>query len=157
MPRFDRRVVQLSLPSEFGYEKVAMYSAGVLAEAMGFTADRVNDLQTAVSEACLNAIEHGHCKHAGVRLVVNMRGSGGELHVNVVDRGSGTIPRAKQPCMRNKIQGVESSRGWGLFLIESLVDQIRVTNRRGGGKTLRMVLRLQDAREEGAEDEETAL
>src|SRR5579872_6770276 len=87
--RLERRVVQLSLPSEFGYEKVAMLSAGVVAESMGFTPSRIQDLQTAVSEACLNAIEHGHRNRAGVRLVVTVRAGDDELQVNVIDRGIG--------------------------------------------------------------------
>src|ERR1035437_1774422 len=95
----ERHVVQLSLPSEFGFEKVAMFSARVMAEQMGFGPARVQDLQTAVSEACLNAIEHGHSRHAGIRLVVTLRSAAEELHVNVVDRGSGSIPRAKRPCI----------------------------------------------------------
>ena len=142
MRRLERRVVQLSLPSEFGYEKVAMFSAGMIAQEMGFPMARVEDLRTAVSEACLNAIEHGHRRRAGVRLVVTLRAGADELHVNVVDRGDGVIPHPKRPCMADKIEGRESARGWGLFLIASLVDQVRVTARRGGGKTLRIVLRL---------------
>jgi serine/threonine-protein kinase RsbW len=153
MARLERRVVQLSLPSEFGYEKVAMFSAGLIAESMGFPSTRVQDLQTAVSEACLNAIEHGHNNRAGVKLVVTMRTGGNELHVNVVDRGGGTIPRSKRPCMANKIDGSESSRGWGVFLIQSLVDQVRVTQRRGGGKTVRMLLRLDGVGEDAPEGE----
>ncbi|HET6385729.1 MAG TPA: ATP-binding protein [Armatimonadota bacterium] len=146
MPRFEPRVVQLSLPSEFGYEKVAMLSAGAIAENMGFSPARVQDLQTAVSEACLNAIEHAHRLRAGVKLVVTLRAGVEELQVNVVDRGGGSIPRGRRPHILEKVEGHEDSRGWGMFLIESLVDQVRVTTRRGGGKTLRLVLRLDGPR-----------
>ena len=62
-----RHTVELKIPSELGYEKVAMAAAGSVAKKMGFTADRVDDLKTAVSEACINAIEHGHLKDVGTK------------------------------------------------------------------------------------------
>lgn len=43
-----------------GVEKVAMSTAASVAGIMGFSADRVEDLKTAVAEACINAIEHGN-------------------------------------------------------------------------------------------------
>ncbi|MCA1595275.1 MAG: ATP-binding protein [Chloroflexi bacterium] len=152
MRREEPHVVQLSLPSEFGYEKLAMASAGLIAEQMGFPPARVQDLQTAVSEACLNAIEHAHRQRSGVKLLVTLRAGIGELQVNVIDRGGGTIPRARQPHIADKVEGRENSRGWGMFLIESLVDQVKVSTRRGGGKTLRMVLRVDGRKKSGAEE-----
>ena len=152
MRRIEPQVVQMSLPSEFGYEKLAMTTAGLVAERMGFTPSRVQDLQTAVSEACLNAIEHAHRQRSGVKLVVTIKIGAGELHVNVVDRGGGAIPRAQQPRMEEKVEGRENSRGWGMFLIEGLVDQVKVITRRGGGKTLRLILRLEGRRKSGTEE-----
>ena len=37
-----------------------MEKAAEVAREMGFSEDRIEDLKTAVSEACTNAIEHGH-------------------------------------------------------------------------------------------------
>ena len=50
------RVVELHLPSRLGYEKVAMDAAASLARRMGFSADRVDALRTALAEAITNAI-----------------------------------------------------------------------------------------------------
>ena len=46
--------------SRMGYEKVAMSTARPVAKLMGFPEDRIEDLKTAVAEACINAIEHGN-------------------------------------------------------------------------------------------------
>ena len=54
------RTVELKIPSEPGFEKVAMRLAAEVAERMGFSPERIDDLRTAVSEACLNAIRHGN-------------------------------------------------------------------------------------------------
>ena len=50
--------VEVRLPSELGFEKVAMCTAAGMAQMMGFSPDRIEDLKTAVAEACINAIEH---------------------------------------------------------------------------------------------------
>ena len=52
--------VEVRLPSQMGYEKVAMSTAASVAKLMGFPEDRIEDLKTAVAEACINAIEHGN-------------------------------------------------------------------------------------------------
>jgi len=35
---------------------------------MGFSDDRIEDLMTAVDEACINAIEHGNKENANVKV-----------------------------------------------------------------------------------------
>ena len=52
--------VEVRLPSRLGYEKVAMSTAASVAKLMGFREDRIEDLKTAIAEACINAIEHGN-------------------------------------------------------------------------------------------------
>ena len=52
--------VHVQLPSELGFEKVAMNTAASMAELMGFSKERIDDLKTAVAEACINAMEHGN-------------------------------------------------------------------------------------------------
>jgi len=54
--------IELHIPSVLGFERVAMETAASVAKKIGFTEDRIEDLKTAVSEACLNAIEHGNKK-----------------------------------------------------------------------------------------------
>jgi serine/threonine-protein kinase RsbW len=52
--------VEVKLPSRLGFEKVAMGTAASVAKLMGFPDDRIEDLKTALAEACINAIEHGN-------------------------------------------------------------------------------------------------
>ena len=58
--RAQRNVVQLCIPSVLGWERVAVDLAASVARQMGFPSERVEDIKTAVSEATLNAIEHGN-------------------------------------------------------------------------------------------------
>src|SRR6476661_8303915 len=51
-----KRLVELRIPSIFGYEKVAMVTVMAVAARLGMSGERAEDLRTAVAEACINAI-----------------------------------------------------------------------------------------------------
>ncbi len=86
----DRAVTtELRLPSRLGFEKVAMGTAASVAELMGFSEDRIEDLKTAVAEACINAIEHGNRLDASQTVLVILSIAENTLEVKVVDRGAG--------------------------------------------------------------------
>jgi anti-sigma regulatory factor (Ser/Thr protein kinase) len=49
------------------------------------------------------------------------------LVVRVADHGGGpALPRPELPDLDAKLAGEQSPRGWGLFLIERMVDELRV-------------------------------
>ena len=64
--------IEMMFPSELGYEKIARDAIGTLARNMGFDAERVEDLRTALSEACINAIEHGNQRQAHLRIHITL-------------------------------------------------------------------------------------
>ena len=54
-----------------------------------------------------------------------------EISVQIVDNGGGRpIQEPKAPDLLAKLEGQETPRGWGLFLIRNLVDDLRVTSYR---------------------------
>jgi len=81
--------VEVRLPSRLGYEKVAMSTAASVAKLMGFREDRVEDLKTAVAEACINAIEHGNRLNEGLSVGVVLSVDADSLEVKVIDDGKG--------------------------------------------------------------------
>ena len=47
--------------------------------------------------------------------------------VTITDRGHGQpIPDAETPDLDAKLAGLQSPRGWGLFLIQNMVDEVHV-------------------------------
>jgi serine/threonine-protein kinase RsbW len=139
----------LRMPSKLGFEKVAMSAVGSFAELMGFTAERIEDLKSAVAEACINAMEHGNrfAEEADVELQLFMDEE--QLEVHIHDRGAG--PRARQtvaPDMAKKMAGEETARGMGLFLIQHLVDEAGWVENDGDGGYMRLVLRLNETDKE---------
>ena len=61
-------------------------------------------------------------------VAIQVRADADELIVSITDHGGGQpIPEADAPDLEAKLAGLQSPRGWGLFLIRSMVDDMRVT------------------------------
>jgi serine/threonine-protein kinase RsbW len=134
--------VQVRLPSELGYEKVAMSTAASMASLMGFSADRIEDLKTAVAEACINAIEHGNQLNDSLTVGVVLSSAEDQLEVKVIDDGSGVHDLPTVPDIDRKVLGEEDPRGMGMFLIQSLVDEAEWHQGPPGKSFVRLVIRL---------------
>lgn len=134
--------VEVRLPSRLGFEKVAMSTAASMAMMMGFSEDRVEDLKTAVAEACINAIEHGNQmdERSPVGVVLSMHS--GELEVKVLDEGNGAGDVPGTPNMERKMGGEEEARGMGMFLIQALVDEVEWVRNIQGQSFVRLVIRM---------------
>ena len=134
--------VRLSIPSQLGFEKIAMDVAGSVAHSLGFPADKVNDLCTAVSEACLNAMQHGNqfSSQRFVKVIFRMRA--GQLQVDIQDSGHGLQKEPPVPNLERKLAGQEACRGWGIFLIEKLVDRVEFRRLKNKGHVTRLILNI---------------
>jgi serine/threonine-protein kinase RsbW len=104
----DDKNIELHIPSVPGFEKVAMETAASVAEKMGFSVDRVKDLKTAVSEACLNAIEHGNKMDTSTKVGITLTIEKSKLQVAVKDEGKG-IGHIKAPDIDEKIEGKDET------------------------------------------------
>jgi len=140
------RTIELKLPSEQGYEKMAMHVAAELAEMMGFTEGRVEDLRTAVSEACINAMEHGNTFDGDTKVFVVMTAHDDRLAIDVLDEGHSGPPPTEvlAPDLEAQFEGRLPPGGMGLFVIKALVDEADfVEPDVGVGNKFRMVIHLQ--------------
>ncbi|MBN8637170.1 MAG: ATP-binding protein [Anaerolineae bacterium] len=141
------KTIELKIPCESGYEKIAMRCAGDLAQRMGFTPERILDLETAVSEACINAFEHGNHYDGETRIYVSMTAHPDRLAIDVADEGRDGTPTAADfelPDIGAQIDGALPAGGLGLFVIKSLVDEAEfVPPDLGTGNQFRMVIHLQ--------------
>ncbi len=135
--------VEVRLPSEMGFEKVAMSTAAGVAQMMGFSPDRIEDLKTAVAEACINAIEHGNQQNTALHVGVELSTSDTELEVKVSDEGGGpSIVASTASDIDRKMLGEEDPRGMGMFLIQALVDEAEWHKGPPGKSYVRLVIRL---------------
>jgi len=135
--------VEVRLPSKMGFEKVAMSTASAVAKLMGFPDDRVEDLKTAVAEACINAIEHGNRLNEKLKVDVVLSAGVDSLEVKVIDDGKGMSKQPAKPDIDRKMHGEEDPRGMGMFLIQALVDEAEwVAGANGKSSYVRLVIRL---------------
>ena len=90
----------------------------------------------------MNAMEHGNAYKRDRPVTIRVLYAPDALRVQVTDRGSAAeLSAGEAPDIEKKLAGEQSPRGWGLFLIENLVDEARVTAL-GDTRTLELVLRL---------------
>ena len=135
--------IELSFPSKLGYEKVAREAVGTLARLMGFDMSRVEDLRTALSEACINAIEHGNQRQAHLRIHISCTVSRNRLVIVVRDEGLRFHPSAQPQAatIEQKLAGLAATRGMGLMLIHQLVDESGfLPSRPGQGNRFRLAM-----------------
>ena len=77
-----------------------------------------------------------------------MSASEAEISVKITDEGSGPPTfDAETPDLEAKLEGVQTPRGWGLFLIKNMVDGMNVTGDEHH-HTVELILHL-DGRAEG--------
>jgi serine/threonine-protein kinase RsbW len=140
-PTASHPSMELSFPSELGFEKVAREAVAAFARRLGCDRERVEDLKTALGEACINAIEHGNSRTPGLRVDVSCTGDGDRLTIEVRDRGlqryEGAGPAA---AIDLKLKGLAPRRGMGLMMIEQLVDEAGFADSSDGGNRFRLVL-----------------
>jgi serine/threonine-protein kinase RsbW len=129
-PGAPRRLGAFSLPSEPGNERLALARVAECVADLGLPAPRLEKLKTAVAEATMNAIEHGNHNRADIPVEVEVTQSGDEITVAISDQGgdaSAGLPASEEPDLVKKLDGDQSPRGWGLFLIRNMVDAMDVT------------------------------
>ncbi len=141
-------ILEFSLPSAEGNEREAMRLVGDVAAAAGLEAARLERLKTAVAEATMNAMEHGNGFDADLQVDIAVARSDSALLVRITDHGGGReIPPAETPDLEAKLEGTQSPRGWGLYLISNMVDEVR-TESDEHRHTLELVMRLKGEGEE---------
>jgi len=138
--------MELSFPSELGFEKVARDAVAAFARRLGYDRERVEDLKTALGEACINAIEHGNGHAPGLRVDVSCTCGDGRLTVYVHDRGLKRYQASGATAsIDKKLVGLAPLRGMGLMMISQLVDEAGFTDSNDGGNHFRLVLYFPNA------------
>jgi serine phosphatase RsbU (regulator of sigma subunit)/anti-sigma regulatory factor (Ser/Thr protein kinase) len=135
-------LARFEVPSEPGNERMAMERVRAVMAPVGLPEEQLERLLTAVAEATMNAIEHGNADRPEVPVEVAVLCRGGETVVTITDMGAGCMELAAReaPDLEAKLSGAQRPRGWGLFLIENMVDGVDDIVE-GDRHTLRLVVR----------------
>jgi anti-sigma regulatory factor (Ser/Thr protein kinase) len=139
----DRLLIEFSVASAPGNERIVMQRVAEAVAPLALPATRLERLKTAVAEATLNAMEHGNHYQAERPVAVRVFASKTQVCVTVVDEGGAESPfaTAETPDIDLKLAGKQSPRGWGLFLIKRMVDEVS-DERDGDRHAVHLTVRL---------------
>jgi anti-sigma regulatory factor (Ser/Thr protein kinase) len=143
----ERRQIlaRFTVPSEEGNERIAIAKVTAAVDSLSIATDRLERLKTAVGETVMNAIEHGNEFRSELDVDVEVCANEDTVSVLVTDQGgTKAIPEAALPDIEAKLAGEQTPRGWGLFLIEKMVDEVKTTSD-GGTHTVELVMNREGA------------
>ena len=115
--------VDLTIPMLPDMELTATTVAESLGVFMGLDVDKIEEVKIALIEGCINAFEHSKSDNGRIDISfqINERG----LTVAINDGGQGfDLEEARRRIRDKREKGLP--RGWGLTLIEELMDEISI-------------------------------
>ena len=136
-------LAEFDVPSAEGNERLAIERVSDAVSGLGIAESRLERLKTAVGEATMNAMEHGSGYREDRPVKVRVLSGDGSVRVQITDLGGAPAEREREiPDLEAKLEGLQRPRGWGLFLIENMVDETRESSD-GEHHTLELALRLE--------------
>lgn len=151
----QRVLAEFTVASALGNERQAIARLAEAVGSLGLSHSRLEALQTAVAEATMNAIEHGHGGNASLLVEIVVEADEHAVVVRITDQGSGDVPGdVDEPDIEAKLRGDQTPRGWGLFLIRSMVDDVRIVDD-ADHHTVELVMKLDEPAGQPTDEEST--
>ena len=126
--------VEIRLPAKAQYIGIARLTISGLASRLGFTYDEIEDLKIATSEAVTNAVQYAYKDNVG-EIVVGCALFKDKIEVMIADHGESFNyeETKKEIGPYNELEEVEFLRegGLGLYLMETLMDEVKVHHEEG--------------------------
>lgn len=123
--------IEVKIPAKPDYVGVVRLTTSGIAGRMGFSYDAIEDLKIAISEACTNAAQHAYKSKEAGEVVIGFGLFKNRLEVMVADKGISfdfqKLRHELGPYKENR-HSVQFMRegGLGLYLIETLMDEVRI-------------------------------
>ena len=134
-----------TVASEVGNERAVIQRVSSAVTGMQLPDRQLEQLKTAVAEAAMNAMEHGNHYQPEVPIDVEVLASDSHVAVRISDEGGASeIPHLETPDLAAKLAGEQSPRGWGLYLIQNLVDEMKISLD-GQHHTIELIVKRQEA------------
>ena len=122
--------IKMEIASNPQYVSVIRLTTSGIANKIGFCLEDIEDIKVAVSEACTNAIKHSLDNKFSVEYTIFENG----LIITIIDSGKGydvdsiDVPNLEEP----------KESGLGLFIIQSLMDEVEIKSNINYGTVIKM-------------------
>lgn len=125
--------IEMKIPARPEFVGITRLTLSGIASRMGFTYDTIEDLKIATSEAITNAVQHAYKGEDG-EVLIGFSLHEDHLEVVVSDNGNSfdfhETKEALGPYKENSIEFLREG-GLGLYLIETLMDEVKVHQNEG--------------------------
>lgn len=126
--------LEMKVPAKPEYVGVIRLTISGIANRLGYTYDDIEDIKIAVAEACTNVVNHAYQEEVG-QMTISFGIHDDRLEIMVADRGkSFSIEEVKGtlgPISTSKPISDLKEGGLGLFLIDTLMDKVEISNSTG--------------------------
>jgi Anti-sigma regulatory factor (Ser/Thr protein kinase) len=116
---------EIVIPMGDETELVAAHTVEEIAKRHGFKSHDINQIKTALVEACINAAEHSHSPDGRTKLRFTVHPN--RIKITVANRGLRLTVAAKPATDSQR-------RGWGLKLIKKLMDEVTIEQTDDGSR-----------------------
>jgi len=126
----DCETIKMEIPANPDYVSILRLTTSGIANKLGFSMDDIEDMKVAVSEACSNAVKHSEDNKVSINF--NLLNNG--IQIEIIDNGKGyDVDSIETPDLSNPKEG-----GLGLFIIQTLMDEVNISSRGNQGTTIKM-------------------
>ncbi len=114
---------EMVIPTGDETELIAVHAVEEVARRSAFPTKAINQIKTALVEACINAAEHSASPDGKIHL--KFATFDDRLTLTISNRGLRLTDKANEATPSND-PAIETRRGWGLGLMRNLMDEVRV-------------------------------
>ena len=126
----DCETIKMEIPANPDYVSILRLTTSGIANKLGFSMDDIEDMKVAVSEACSNAVKHSEDNKVSINF--NLLNNG--IQIEIIDNGKGyDVDAIETPDLSNPKEG-----GLGLFIIQTLMDEVDIESKGNQGTTIKM-------------------
>jgi len=126
----DCETIKMEIPANPDYVSILRLTISGIANKLGFSMDDIEDMKVAVSEACTNAVKHSEGKKVNIRFNLLKNG----IEIEIQDNGKGyDVNSIETPDLSNP-----KENGLGLFIIQTLMDEVNIESIGNQGTTIKM-------------------
>ena len=139
----------MNIPSDFKYLGAVDAAIQDLAREFAFSENSINDMSTALIEACSNAIEHGNKFASDKRVKVFLGFNKTSVTARICDEGGGFD--FQDLLTRSEPPDTMSERGRGLIIMRAFTDDLKFSYSDGDGLCVEMTKTSEGAAPDGVE------